>query len=891
MANVTQRKWGHVRQAPNNAKAVISKLHPDKQQQHNPAGRQANTVNLDRSALEKESQLISQDIVDADAVFQLLPDLELAEQILVGSIISPKDMSTVALSYKAKDSGLQPDVVAELVSVVKDYFNDNYKFEERMSEQLSRILFKRGSDAYIVIPENNLDQLLNQAPQVSTEHYGAGLSAIASDRPFIGYLGHPKRANQASLGLESHTAQKQLGSVEYKEGKTIPFLSISDNLNILKKPLYRTRHRTSKIADVLKAHNTGLEDRAKAGRLKGFTPEQIDELYNPKHRTNQQVPAMAITPSEFQNEPSRGNPYLFNPPAESLIPVHVPGDPTDHVGYFLLLDPLTGRPLQRDRSRDYYGEIRDNFSSSTSSTGSSEGSDLLQMTREAFGDTGGKSSQTVEQLHQAYETIVENDLQQRLRNGIYEEDLTVAFTQEIYTIMLARGMRQQGTHLLYIPAEFVIYMAFDYDDRGVGKSLLKQNSLIANMRSILMFADTMRGVRDAVGRKRANIFIDKDDPDPYKTANELQGLILESGQRGFPLGAPDPSQQLNYLHRAGYDFSLEIEGENYPRTKVDFDDYSSTTSGGNPELQDQLRRINISGLGLNPEQVDPTQSPDFAVSVANNNLVLTRRILGYQGKYTGFLTRLIRVIVANSPVLREKLEKSLKAFRGRLSDAKREESRSDNVQDFLESLYVELPAPDTTKIEHQLTMFEQFSQLLDRTIDSYISTQLFKGDHLGRSDEDIEHLRAILIAGFQREFLANNNILPELQRLLEMDERSPAFNIREMQEHVHRTLGRSARSYFKWISKQTKENLDRVSKEEGGLDDDADDEVDWGRDESTPSEAEATTPDEEDDTLNLENIEDDFNLPTQDPETQDEADTSETEGEDPDESQKPDDKA
>lgn len=898
MNNPTQRKWTHRLQVPNQTKALITKLHPDKTATKTNKTGDEMSVNLDRSALDKESRLISQDIVDADAVFQLLPDLELAEQILVGSIISPKDMSSVNLTYKVTDSEFQPDVVAELVRVTREYFNTNYKFENRMSEQLSRILFKRGSDVYVVIPENNLDQLMNQAPVISTEHYTNGISALTTDKRFIGYLGVPDNAKSATIGLEDYRVQDVLSSVAMASGKKVPHLTVSDNFNLLKKPMYRSRQRASRVNDVMKQHSMGLEDRIKRNKVTGFTPEQIDQLYHPPHRSVQQVPALAVAPSEFQETPSKGHPYLFNPPSEAMIPVHVPGDPTDHVGYFLLLDPATSRPVQRDRSRDYYGEIKDNFSSSSGSGGNSEGSDLLQMTREAFGDTGGKSAQTVEQLQNAYETIVENDLRQRLKNGIYEEDLTVAFTQEIYTIMLARAMHSQGTHLLYIPAEYVVYMAFEYDDRGVGRSLLKQNSLIANMRSILMFADTMRGVRDAVGRKRANIFIDKDDPDPYKTANELQGLILESGQRGFPLGAPDPSQQLNYLHRAGYDFSLEIEGENYPRTKVDFDDFQTTSSGGNPELQDQLRRINISGLGLNPEQVDPTQSPDFAVSVANNNLVLTRRILKYQQEYTGFLGREIRLIAAHSPQLIALLEDALKKFKGSLTDNQKQDLGKTDIQEFLDALVVELPAPDTTRIEQQLTMFEQFSQLLDRTIDSYISTQIFKGDHLGRSDEDIEHLRAVLIAGFQREFLANNNILPELQKLLEMDDRTPAFNIKDMQEHVHKTLGRSARQYFKWLAKVSKENLEKVEgegsdlggeDEEGGDDgwggdfDNADADDGFGTD---TSEEEEEPAEEDDDQLNLEGVGDELELDSESDEAEDQTSADETQGDDADKSEK-----
>jgi hypothetical protein len=320
----------------------------------------------------------------------------------------------------------------------------------------------------------------------------------------------------------------------------------------------------------------------------------------------------------------------------------------------------------------------------------------------------------------------------------------------------------------------------------------------------LLFAETMSGVRNAVGRKRANISIDADDPDPEKTLSDVQAAILESSHRGFPLASPDPGQTLDYLNRAGFDFAINVESDNYPTTKVEFDDYNTNVQAGNPELQDRLRRMHISGMGMNPELVDPTASPDFATSVVNNNLIMTRRVIRYQKRFTRMLTKFAQMYGRHSSELQDKLLTVLEEQKAKLTTDQKKLERDELVGKFLDAMEVSLPSPDTTRIDQQLSAFEQYNNLLERALEAYITPDLFPAEVLAREANTVDHVIAVIKAYYQRMWLDRNNVMPELDKLTEMVEDSPVFDLLDVQEGQMNSLGGAIQKYLDGIEDKRK---------------------------------------------------------------------------------------
>ena len=60
-----------------------------------------------------------------------------------------------------------------------------------------------------------------------------------------------------------------------------------------------------------------------------------------------------------------------------------------------------------------------------------------------------------------FSDIVEQDLINRLKNGIYGSNVSIGKANEVYRLMLSRTLKGLYTKILYLPKEFVSYMAND----------------------------------------------------------------------------------------------------------------------------------------------------------------------------------------------------------------------------------------------------------------------------------------------------------------------------------------------------------------------------------------------------------------------------------------------
>ena len=358
--------------------------------------------------------------------------------------------------------------------------------------------------------------------------------------------------------------------------------------------------------------------------------------------------------------------------------------------------------------------------------------------------------------------------------------------------------------MIYVPAELMVYAAFYYDKNGVGISMLARSKILANMRSVLLFAETMAGVRNAVGRKKVNINLDPNDPDKSATVSETQHLIVESGQMGFPLGDPDPNSILHYLNRSGYDFSINANSEDYTAMSVEYDDYNTNIQAGNPELQERLRKMHISSMSVPPEKADPENGAEFATSIVHNDLLFARRVKTMQKAFTESQTKFVRVYTLNSSVLINKMLEKIKDNPGMIPEEYKSRQGIELVEDFINALIVKLPEPDITRTELMLAMLDQHGQLLDKVLESYITPELFPDEYLIKGGS-VEKATAAIRAHFMRLFIHDNNILPEVGVIYEMSEGKPVFNLLDGQRVAFESLGTVIQGYVHYLEETRKE--------------------------------------------------------------------------------------
>ncbi|NYW24484.1 hypothetical protein C6506_28745, partial [Escherichia coli] len=101
---------------------------------------------------------------------------------------------------------------------------------------------------------------------------------------------------------------------------------------------------------------------------------------------------------------------------------------------------------------------------------------------------------------------------------------------------------------------------------------------------------------------------------------------------------------VNWIQRAGLQFSYE-NNPLIPEVKIDFENANLSHTVPDSDLEEELRKQTIIALGLPPETVDNGFNPEFATTVVNNNILLSKRVLIYQKTLLTHLYRLINIII------------------------------------------------------------------------------------------------------------------------------------------------------------------------------------------------------------------------------------------------------
>lgn len=755
--------------------AVLNLLRKDV---HAPTGTASKpVVDINRFTMDKVSRQTSQDQTDSDAVMQLLPELQLVKTVTIGTTLDPKSMSESNLTFTVDPTVFDSEIGKLLLEPIESFFKKDYKIDDRLDLILTDCLFTKGSSVLCVLPENTLDALVNGRRQMSMESFDlVRKSASASYGKPLGILGSPKPPKDGvKISLENLAEPAEEAKVRgyadfLNKDVTLEHITVTDNFDALKLPGMSRRIREMTIAQKLRKRNVSLES-----EVHHFKNDEIEKLYQATHAVSEQT--QVISSPKYMSRPSVGHPLILPLPPESVIPVFVSGRPYEHIGYFLLIDH-NGYPVSKDTTRDFYGEMQSGWKSGTQGGSNAQGSsEILRLTREAMGDNGNKSEYEVDHIQTAFNAILTSDLNNRLRNGMYDQDIEIGLTQEIQRIMLYRSWKAKTTQLVFVPCELMTYIAFDYNNNGIGETLIARTKMLSTMRTTLLFAETIGGMRNAMGRKKVRIEIDPDDPDPEQTISNIQSVIMEQTHRSFPLAAPDPGQTLDALMRSGYDFEINSNDSAYASTKVEFDDYNTNVNAGNPDLQDRLRRYHISSFGIPPEKVDPMASPDFATSIVNNDLVTARVVKERQKALCEHLSKFVRCFSMHSSIIREELTKKITDnIKMIVSPDLKKLTVEELIDEFILAISVGLPAPDNTQHERQLESLEVYERLLDKALESHITPDMFPDDLTeisGLADDVLLNTKAL----FMRQFMASNNIMPELSVLTEMDGNRPAFSL------------------------------------------------------------------------------------------------------------------
>ena len=772
------------------------------------------------------SEHVAQNITDAKTVLQILPDMELAAQILVSSIIAPKDMVTTEITYSVVEGLIVSDVSAALIERTKKYFEQDYKIKPLLAKMLRDILFETGSYAIAVIPENSIDEIINGKNTVSVENLSEHINKDGTIKP-LGLLGPAiqnipsKDRIYTAISIESlygykpdHNVDPRITLEAVFQKQVDTFLTVTDNHNLLKIPQINQKVREQRISNIvgskaLESISTKLTDR----QLTGIIYKERNVNYTPitKLKTQEQL-----------NRKTVGNPLILHLPSESIIPVYVPGCVEEQIGFFVLIDE-NGNPVSKAENADYYQQL----SSRLNSNGSFPSAMLTRVKSQMQGFMPD-NKEHMDFTTRIYGEMIEQDLLARLKNGVYGNGVALANNQEIYRIMFARTLAKQHTQLLFIPVELMTYIAFSYTPDGMGKSLLDNMKILNSLRSMVLFANVMASLKNSIGRTEVKLKLDETDPNPQKTIEIAMHEIIRTRQQYFPLGMNSPTDLTDWLQKSGFEFTFEGH-PGLPDVRVDFGEKQSQYAKPDSELEENLRKQAIMACGLSPETVDATFQAEFAVSVVTNNILLSKRVIQTQEQFTPQLSSHLRKCIMNSEELINDLRKILEDNFDKLkvdvtedgkeilnkvkektadiklkanTDIEKKDLINTFLREYIMNFNVSLPIPNSVTLENQMTAMDTYTKALDVSLEAWVSEKFFTTDTGGDVANQVSVIKEVIKAHYLRKWMANNGIMTELAELTTANySGNPSVDIYKVQEEHLASLTKALTKFMVGLNK------------------------------------------------------------------------------------------
>lgn len=726
---------------------------------------------------------------DASTVVQLLPDLELSTQILVSCILSPKDMMAVDLIYNAPKNLFSSELVGRLLDTLRTSFSEEFKIESLVSDMLREVLSTKGAYPVAVIPENAIDAMINGHRQIAHESLRDFINTDGSPKS-IGLLGSYKSeaSKKPGLGLESFSknTRSEQKPEELKLHYYAPneadsvfasytpeeYVTVTDNPAVLRFGELQKIVRGLAVSDAYQS--AGLRTSMEAlTPVSDFRVEQA--IFQ---RRNAAAERTMVVPHQYElDRKTVGNPLVMKIPTESVIPVHVPGNPKIHVGYFIVLDE-DGHPIECPEGDMQTQAVH------AGGTGSIV-SNLVQRVKTNLIDSDSFNPQEAlhqKQAYRIYADLIERDLISRVKNGRSAASVAIARNEEVYRLMLSRTMAHRHTQLLYIPVEYMTYIAFYYTSDGIGQSLLDKQAMINALRSVLLFSDVMASVKNSIGRTKVSVSLEKDDPNPLKSIEHIQDEIVRSRQLNIPMNIGNPVDITDFVNRAGYDW--DITGHpGLPDMKFDFTQNSTNYAKPDSDLTDRLRKASIQGMGLSPETVDNGFNTEFATTAMQNNILLSKRVIVLQDLFTPQLSDVLRKVARNTEslvnTLKSLLEQEVEAINLKDEDLRalgidtkelKDEDRkrlivSTALHMFLNQFSVELPRPNSVTVESQTKELSDYSDMLDKALDAYLTSDYFTKNTVGDLADSAQTVRSLYKSYFLRKWMAEKGIAPELAEI------------------------------------------------------------------------------------------------------------------------------
>ena len=746
-------------------------------------------------------------------MMELHPDIQLCSDILTSSILASNDMMTYNLIYSIGDIKIPMDVSNAITTAVEEHIEENYFLTKRLKDITKESLVDLGAYIEVVIPEAALDEVINskydsQGKELSNETYEKNLSTLNQSMGLLNSNDNiviSRYTNSASNESLTH-------SFESNGNSDVEF---TDDLSILSIKLLKKEVNTKQLNPSLSKYF------GKAGQVSMEDINSLDEITeNFRNNDNDgKIDLIKINNFKSTKRKSIGRPLTMKVPMESIIPITMGGDTSNHIFYIMLLNSETGNPLEI--SEDEYKSLNSsNVITNIGNTNTVSGDAVNSVLNKAISSMSiTNNSVKTDELEAVYSNILNDIILNKLKNNNFTQADEININSSFYKVMLARSLKAKKTKMLFLPKELVQYYAFEYDSNGIGVSKLEKLQMLFSLKSILLLSRVNSTIKNSIPITKVTGKLEEFDPQPLKTMEKIKSQVIAARQNLVPLGMIDAKDISTWLHQSG--IVMQLSHPMIPDMELNVSDENRNLVTPDGDLETKIDEKIYMGMSLTPEIVAAGYSTDYATTVTAKNLLMAKRISEYQETLVGMLSNNLKIYLSCDATLQEKIdkiiEKNLDIIKKRYEEILQDVNIDDEdkerytkllsndeiikgylINSIIKKSNIKLPTIDMVEAPALKNAFNDYKETLDSYIelilpDSVLSVGL--GEEVGAK---LSVIRDIVKSTLMRKFMSDNNYIPELADMLTTDsDGKPKINLLSEFNTMMKPLGEALVGYFK----------------------------------------------------------------------------------------------
>lgn len=702
-----------------------------------------------------------------EEILTFFPDLKIAAQIIVSSVISPNDTLNTSITYDIENLNIKNTLSATITDCVKRYIDSVYKLENNLYTYLKDALFTKGCYVECIIPEASVSALINgtNLDNLNNENLDYYIKSMKYDTFKLNTEDLPTYSPRLFKNL--NLKNTKIINKEIVINTEALGIDVTTDTSILFNNLkqYKKSKIFGKCNVKRKIINSNIED---------DTKHYLDILFkdnsNFKDEYIQYVKSYDETPRK-----SFDVPLILKVNPESIIPIYGNNTPSEHIGYFLILDG-EGNPLNLANEILEYNAML--------SIDKSNNTELSQnILEKAYHNINGieKPHVLLKDIETLYSDILDHLIKQKLRTGDINNIGKLKDTTDLFRVMLSRSFKAKKTRLLYLPYENVQYYAFNFRKNGTGQSLIEQVSPLLAMAATIVIANVNANIENAIPKRKIKVELDEADQSPEEAAEIVREGILRTQKITKTFGMFSIKDLTEWLTIAGY--TIDIKHPDMPNMEIDTETVAETLAVIDQTVYEDLMKRVYKTLGITQDMVESGFEANFAAEIATHNVLFARRIIETQNDFEPMITEHVQKLIYNDPILQSNIKdiikdnlNDLKTIIDEIEFKNSNKEISDEIiieylyETICENLRINLPKPI---VENQIGLYEKFEkyvQNLDTVLDARFNEDLYPDAIYKDTKELIQMQKGMFKASAITNWCVEQNFIPEISNWWIKDE-------------------------------------------------------------------------------------------------------------------------